>query len=1007
MPKRAFSLAMLNYTLDDDFIVPFLDGLLDAGYEGICLHPRDGFLVPYASRFFWERLDHVIGLALERGLEVWHYDEFPYPSGAAGGRIPEKHPQTHARTLKFEEIDNAPNAQGAIEIGRGALLGLLRFREDENGAPGQWRDVSEDVGSILDTWVWGEWHNRFYTGTSRVREELHERGSVERFSLAYMPREPLGDDKLLAIKVMPLPGQKTQAAPPDITLPEVTDLFLEEIYARYSQLSAKHGLAATPMFQDEVTFYSYFPWNREIEKRLDWSSDLPIKLAALWKPGSAGWELARHDYRAACQNAFEVNWCARVASYCRAHGLRMSGHLPGEESIFMHSQLTGDIFKALAHFDVPGYDIISSHLPDDENRSHEAGVKIVQSSAWLEGRKPTMVEVFGGHGFHNDLQKNRATLAWMIEHDIALAFDHSTYSSALGSRKYDAPPVNTRFNPLYFARADLWQWHNWFADLLEEYAFDPETLVLFPADSMARYHVDEAESWESETALIETWFHYACAQSLDCIFVPSHLLAEIETVEGGFKLRGQVYRNFLVPPVVSMHETTWQSLSALSQRPGFVWSLPENARGVQVFGPQTPAGEEREVSAHKIKNCSEDQLVREKNGWFDEIIPSRLSGIQSPRTLLKSLRRHRRDDERLLVLTNPDDEPLEVQSDQFIGAAIEQPFSVSSEFVNKNGRYSITLAPRETAVFQMEESGESTASPENIALHPRDLEVRFVAPNQQSLKIGEAKLEGQESTSFRPARFSSLWELPIEYEKSVALYVEKHSRAPLPAPLEFEVSFPIVLQDALEQLTIYIDLESMPPQTQVCWNDAPLESHTQPLIDALNTAFTVPSELLKAGEGALRFRGQLNSGGDGIVERPILGGKFLVAAENPLTLRAMPEDWQPLEALQSWPQLGMPEGFGPVEYRMKFDIEAGQIASDWEVHLPDCIGVAEIEINGQAVGRSSWAPRRLSLDKAVLQAGENEVKIALHGSWNNVFSALNRLENGLKGVPILVVFEQE
>jgi hypothetical protein len=1010
MPKRAFALAMLNYTLDDDFIIPFLDGLCHSGYEGICLHPRDGLLVPYASRFYWERINRIIGLARERGMEVWHYDEFPFPSGSAGGMIPEQYPASHARVLQFEEIANTPNEQGAIEIGRGSLLALLRYREGEDGAPRDWRDVTADVGSLLDTWSWGEWHNLFYTGTSRVREEPHERGSTDRFVLAYKPLEELGDDKLLAIKIGRLPQRKHQAGQPDVTLPEVTDLFLEKIYSRFSALSSQHGLAATPVFQDEVTFYSPFPWNREIEARLRplWGDKLSLKLAALWKPGAPGWELARYEYRAACQNAFEVNWCARVAAYCRAHGLRMSGHLPGEESIFMHSQLTGDIFKALSHFDIPGYDIISSHLPDDENRSHAAGAKIVQSSAWLEGRKPAMVEVFGAHGFHNDLQKNRATLAWMTAQDITLTFDHSAYSSALGVRKYDAPPVHNRFNPLHVARADLWQWNNWLADLLDEYAFDPETLVLFPADAMARYHASEQERWKEQTALIETWFHYACAHSLDCIFVPSHLLSEIEAVADGFKLRGQVFKNFLVPPVASLHETTWDALASLAPRPGFLWSLPAGQKGVTVFGPQTPGGEERVVQAHAVKNCSEEQLVKEKAGWFDAAVSSRVAAWQTPRTLLKSLRRHRRDGSHLLLLINPEDEPLEVRSTLPPGHSVPQPpNNVTSGGVERDGDdYRITLAPRDTVLFRLDDKAASQSTPasEMATLRPHDLAYRFAAPNRQSLQHGTATLEGQAPVAFRPARFSSLWPLPIEYEESVVIYAEPHSLAPLPAPAAFEVTFPVVLNEPLPELRVLMDFVSLPPQTEVCWDETPLKSQTEAVIDALDTTFAVPAAQLSAGAHTLRFRGTAHNGGDGVVERPILIGRFLVEEGDggaPLALRAMPDDWQSLEKIKTWPQLGMPEGYGPVEYRMSFEAGAEEDGGDWELQLPECIGVAEVAVNDQNVGRSSWEPRRLPLPAGVLRAGENRVQITLHGSWNNVFSALNRLENGLTGEPVL------
>ena len=77
---RVFALAMLNGSMDDAEWIPFLDGLKKSGYEGICLHPRDGLRIPYHSRKFWERYERILSLAQARGFTIWFYDEFPFLS---------------------------------------------------------------------------------------------------------------------------------------------------------------------------------------------------------------------------------------------------------------------------------------------------------------------------------------------------------------------------------------------------------------------------------------------------------------------------------------------------------------------------------------------------------------------------------------------------------------------------------------------------------------------------------------------------------------------------------------------------------------------------------------------------------------------------------------------------------------------------------------------------------------------------------------------------------------
>jgi hypothetical protein len=110
-----------------------------------------------------------------------------------------------------------------------------------------------------------------------------------------------------------------------------------------------------------------------------------------------------------------------------------------------------------------------------------------------------------------------------------------------------------------------------------------------------------------------------------------------------------------------------------------------------------------------------------------------------------------------------------------------------------------------------------------------------------------------------------------------------------------------------------------------------------------------------------------------------------------------PQEWNG----ESWPELGMPQGFGPVDYEFDYELSEAQASENWELQLSPCIGVAEVSVNGELQGRTSWEPRVVSINGSTLAAGTNHIRVRLHGSWNNVFSTLNRLENGLRSTPML------
>ena len=69
------------------------------GVRGFFIHPRQGLQQPYLSASFFEMVDNAISAAREHGLVVHLYDEYPYPSGIAGGEVALGCPQYYATDL--------------------------------------------------------------------------------------------------------------------------------------------------------------------------------------------------------------------------------------------------------------------------------------------------------------------------------------------------------------------------------------------------------------------------------------------------------------------------------------------------------------------------------------------------------------------------------------------------------------------------------------------------------------------------------------------------------------------------------------------------------------------------------------------------------------------------------------------------------------------------------------------------------------------------------------------
>lgn len=67
----------------------------DAGCGGAFIHPRPGMITEYMSDEWYSLYRYAVDKGKEMGLDIWIYDENSYPSGFAGGHVPEDMPESY------------------------------------------------------------------------------------------------------------------------------------------------------------------------------------------------------------------------------------------------------------------------------------------------------------------------------------------------------------------------------------------------------------------------------------------------------------------------------------------------------------------------------------------------------------------------------------------------------------------------------------------------------------------------------------------------------------------------------------------------------------------------------------------------------------------------------------------------------------------------------------------------------------------------------------------------
>ena len=313
----------------------------------------------------WEHLRNFIDACFARGMEVWIYDERAYPSGAAGHKVLEGHPEDQVKGLVCRTVVTGPGA-GSMRADTGTLRYAAAYPTDENG--------------VVDTGV------RFDV----VQNETEISWDLPDIYSGY---------RVCAFYTRAINFHTENKVPyPDLMRADVTDRFIgstHEVYLRH--LGEERISKITAFFTDEPGLpthgcSSYFyekdavaAWTEEMDDLLP--EDMPEHYADIFFETTGDFAAYRRKYWQCAAKLFGENYFGRIAEWCGRHGTRMTGHLYGEETLSMQIGLNADLFGLMRHMQMPGVDRLYASNPRDV-----IAEKTASSAAHLYGRPFVMSE---------------------------------------------------------------------------------------------------------------------------------------------------------------------------------------------------------------------------------------------------------------------------------------------------------------------------------------------------------------------------------------------------------------------------------------------------------------------------------------------------------------------------------------------------------------------------------------------------------------------------------------
>ncbi|MCL2814249.1 MAG: hypothetical protein FWD23_06590 [Oscillospiraceae bacterium] len=496
------------------------------GYAGIVGN------VPYGRGYpndenEWKQTEQGFRSFVDKGMYTWIYDEKGYPSGSAGGAVIDENPEFVAEGLYCYEYWRTLN-------------GPMHYRSD---VPGDklFRAMllPLDGGEAIDA-----------THFLNEKNTLHMEIPKGEYHLFMMSSRRLFDGTHAA---------ESYSEPRDyISLNDkkATEAFISVTHDKYAErLSDEFGKGVLAFFTDEPSLISWnirsgvypiVPWHRDFPAEFMAAYGYPIELAVVavvTKRGPA-YVKRRCDFWEFVGESVAENFFGTIQNWCRAHGLKSSGHLLEEERLQAHVYNYGSLYKCVKRMDWPGIDQLDSE-PQRLMNPHAIPIaRLLASFADISGENESFTE-FSDHS--SRMENKQIGMNWIrssVNWHYAMGINNLT--SYYSFDNFSAEEI-TELNA-YAARLGY---------LIRQGKRDSKVALFYPEAAIWAAYTpsvrERAVDTSEDTMRVNDTFAKASWELLhrqiDFDYVDEQLLLDGEIKDGRLRYRAREYECIVFPAV--------------------------------------------------------------------------------------------------------------------------------------------------------------------------------------------------------------------------------------------------------------------------------------------------------------------------------------------------------------------------------------------------------------------------------------------------------------------------
>jgi hypothetical protein len=967
---------MLNDASTVEQKINYLRRCHAGGIRALAMHARSGNLIPYASDEWFRMIRELVAEGGRLGMQMWLYDEDPYPSGAAGGLVMATYPELRAEYMAVHEAP-AKLKRGQLWLIGGSRVvwaGLVPV-----GGSGEAQDLTGEVGVLRVDWFMGRWDSRnYYEG---MKPFPCPRGDAvrQRYSLR-VPTIPAGY-RLQAITAEIAGVEGSWGALPDLLNPRAFDVFRTLILDRYVETVGEYfGKTIPGIFTDEAKPHGSLPITRDLwaDFQSTRNYDLRTEVYRLFGDVRNDRDIqVRLDYRRWILSRFLKAFVQPYRNFCDAHQLCLVGHFSPEDDPIQETACLGSAMAIMKNMTCPGTDLIVPLTGTEAAPTLNLGSLRVGSVKAQIGAPCGMSESLGLSGWSMTSTQARQILTWQKALGIDRFFLHGFYTSNEGVQNYEAQPDFGPYSSIFQGVGAMNEWLQQLEALLDQDRTCPEVAVINSVTTFWQWapKMNMDRLVQCRDSLWQTLL--GCLQAhLGIHLVDESDLAGAEYGPGGIRVGACVYRKLLVPDIDLMGQ---EALSVLRKAPG---------QGVEVHvfgeGPGKEVGSDGSLRVVAEPLGRRTGLPFADRHWVRHNLKP-VSEVEGGDAHFCYLRRFAGPDHRPhLLAVNVGDQPLEliVKGDSPSGLRWT-PVEADGDFTETGADGLWHVPARGCGLFvaaatAIQTHGRISQMQEFRDLSSVDRQFKLESPNLCRLSTVQILRRGRKVQTVDFPR--PYWQIFDDF-KLVSGYESYLGTLPLESSVpdsDLCYRFVFDLGSRLKKpVTLCFDPRCARGDFDVISNGLTVQANCAFPLDGI-LARRMVLRNLKAGRNVLDIRFRIANAMEGLLSQLFLEGDFEVDVRRRTPVLSVPRN---RIAAGGWQESGLPHYMGAGVYRWTERIAPDEIQTWRLLELDGICDSAVLKVNGVSVGVRAWAPWRWVLPD--LKPGRNRFELRVQGTAGN------------------------